>query len=355
MVTGPVAEPPDHAAPARTAVRARAALRVSFAGGGSDIAEFAEEHGGAVLSMTIKRFAYASLWRDRHCFKVDLPNLGISEVVDPRVACSPEIEFARRALDGRASEFRGGVELLSDCPAGSGLGSSSALMVALVAARRWLFEDERSLEPQSIAAEAYELEREGLGIQGGMQDQYAAAFGGFNFMRFHGRNDVDVEPVRISDATRRELRYRMVLVPTGRCRSSGGILGRQIAGLSTRGSPVATLLGEMRDLAYDARRELEAGSIDGFAEAVQEGWELKRRVDSAICDSEIAALCEALLRGGARAVKLLGAGAGGYVLAIASGSGRAALEQTVQELGALAETVDYEPDGVLAWVAERET
>jgi D-glycero-alpha-D-manno-heptose-7-phosphate kinase len=339
---------------AGTAVRARAPLRVSFAGGGSDIVEFAEEHSGAVLSMTIKRFAYASLWREHHCFKVDLPNLGISEVVDPRVACSPEIEFARRALDGRAEEFRGGVELLSDCPAGSGLGASSALMVALVAARRRLFDGECAPDPATIAAEAFELEREGLGIQGGMQDQYAAAFGGFNFLRFHGRNRVDVEPVRITEETRRELRYRMVLVPTGRCRSSGGILRRQIAGLSARGSPVSALLREIRNLAYDARRELEAASIDGFAYAVQAGWELKRHVDAAICDGETGDLCDRLLRGGAQAVKLLGAGGGGYVLAIAGSSGRAALEQTVQQLGARAETVDYEPNGVRAWLAERE-
>ena len=341
-------------APSWNAVRARAALRVSFAGGGSDIAEFAEQHGGAVLSMTIKRFAYASLWRDKHCFKVDLPNLGISEVVDPRVSASPQVEFARRALGDLVAGFTGGLELLSDCPAGSGLGSSSALIVALVAARRWLFENQYRLDPQVIAAEAYEVEREGLGIQGGMQDQYAAAFGGLNFMRFLGRNQVEVEPVRVSDSTLRELRYRMLRVSTGRCRSSAGILGRQIAALGKRGSAVPSLLREIRDLAYEARRALEEGSIDVFAQAVQEGWNLKRRVDSGICDSEIGGLCEALLAGGARAVKLLGAGGGGYVLAIARGNGRASLEQAVQNLGARAEAIDYEPDGVLAWAAERE-
>lgn len=338
----------------RTAVRARAPLRVSFAGGGSDIAEFAEQHGGAVFSVTIKRFAYASLWRDKHCFKVDLPNLGISEVVDPHVACTPEVEFARRALGERAPGFNGGIELLSDCPAGSGLGASSALMVALVAARRLLFENERSLDPQAIAAEAYEVEREGLGIKGGMQDHYAAAFGGFNFIRFSGRNQVEVEPVTVSESTLQELRYRMLLVSTGRRRSSGQILGRQIEGLSKRGSPAPSLLQEIRDLAYESRRALEAGSIDAFAQTVQEGWELKRRLDSGICDSEIDGLCESLLNGGARAAKLLGAGGGGYVLAIARGDGRAQLERTVQELGADAGAVDYETAGVRTWVTERE-
>lgn len=331
------------------AVRARAPLRISFAGGGSDIVEFAEQYGGAVLSMTVNRFAYASLWRDEHRLKIDLPNLGISENVEPRVAASPEVEFARRALGEHAAGFTGGLELLSDCPAGSGLGSSSALLVALVAAKLSLFEGSSTLDAHAIASEAYRLEREQLGIQGGMQDQYAAAFGGLNFLRFSGRNRVAVEPVRVSEATLRELRYRTLLVSTGRCRSSAGILGRQIAALSAARSPVPALLREIRDLAYDARRALEAGALDDFANTVQEGWELKRRVDDAICDDDIARLCEALLAGGARAVKLLGAGGGGYVLAIAHGSARAALERTVARLGIAAEAVDYEPDGVRSW------
>lgn len=324
---------------------------MSFAGGGSDIAEFAEKHGGAVLSMTIKRFAYASLWRDEHHFTIDLPNLGISEVIDPDVAASPEIEFARRALGPCAEGFTGGLELLSDCPAGSGLGSSSALLVALTAARQRLFDGRNGLDPSAVAAEAYVLEREQLGIQGGMQDQYAAAFGGLNFMRFSGRNRVAVEPVQVPEATLRELRYRMLLVSTGRYRSSAGILSRQIAALGERGSNVPSLLLEIRDLAYAGRRALEAGSINEFARAVREGWELKRRVDTAISNPEIDALCAALLCGGARAVKLLGAGGGGYVLAIAHGSARAALQHTVERLGLRAEAIDYEPQGVTTWTA----
>jgi D-glycero-alpha-D-manno-heptose-7-phosphate kinase len=306
-----------------------------------------------VLSMTVNRFAYASLWRDEHSLKIDLPNLGISENVDPQVAASPEVEFARRALGARASGFSGGLELLSDAPAGSGLGSSSALLVALVAAKLSLFDGRHRHDAQAIASEAYWLEREELGIQGGMQDQYAAAYGGLNFMRFLGRDQVVVEPLRISEATVRELRYRMLLIPTGRCRSSAGILSRQIAALGAPLSPVPALLREIRDLAYAARRALEAGALDTFAEAVQDGWELKRRVDTAICDDDIGRLCEALLAGGARAVKLLGAGGGGYVLAIAHGSARAALECTVTRLGITAEAVDYEPDGVRSWTAGR--
>jgi D-glycero-alpha-D-manno-heptose-7-phosphate kinase len=336
------------------AVRARAPLRVSFAGGGSDIAEFAEEYGGAVVSMTIKRFAYASLWRDRHHFKVDLPNLGISEVVDPNVSASPEVEFAKRALGEQAACFRGGIELLSDCPAGSGLGSSSALMVALVAARQRFLDGRDGLDPGTIASEAYEVEREQLGIKGGMQDQYSAAYGGLNFIRFTGRRQVAVEPLRISESTLGELRYRMLLISTGRCRSSGGILQRQIAALSDKRSDVSMLLRELRDLAFDARRALESGCVDDFALAVQEGWELKRRVDDGICDADVASLCDALLANGARAVKLLGAGGGGYVLAITRSFARASLEQAARGLGVSVESVDYEPNGVVAWTTERD-
>jgi D-glycero-alpha-D-manno-heptose-7-phosphate kinase len=330
-------------------VRARAPLRVSFAGGGSDIVEFADQHGGAVFSTTINRFAYASLRKGGHSFRVDLPNLGISEVVDPDVASSSPVEFARRALGGAVNGFAGGLELFCDCPAGSGLGSSSALMVALVAARRRFLENEETLDPQQVAAEAYEVERERLGIKGGMQDQYAAAFGGFNFMRFLGRNQIEVEPVRISDAVLQELRYRMLLLSTRRFRSSARIISRQIAALGQKGSAVPRLLCEIRDLAYAARRALEGGSIDLFAQAIREGWELKRRVDPAIAGCGIDDLCQSFLAGGARAVKLLGAGGGGYILAIAESSGRAALERVIEDLGGTPETIDYEPCGVVAW------
>jgi D-glycero-alpha-D-manno-heptose-7-phosphate kinase len=330
-------------------VRARAPLRVSFAGGGSDIVEFAEEHGGAVFSTTINRFAYASLRKGGHSFRVDLPNLGISEVVDPDVASSSPVEFARRALGAAANGFAGGLELFCDCPAGSGLGSSSALMVALVAARRRFLENEAWLDPQKLAAEAYEVERERLGIKGGMQDQYSAAFGGFNFMRFSGRNQVEVEPVGISDAVLQELRYRMLLLSTRRFRSSAQIISRQIEALGQEGSAVPSLLCDIRDLACAARHALEGGSIDLFAQAIRDGWELKRRVDSAIAGAGIDDLCQSLLAKGAQAVKLLGAGGGGYILAIAESNGRAALEQAIEDLGGTPETIDYERCGVVAW------
>jgi D-glycero-alpha-D-manno-heptose-7-phosphate kinase len=112
-------------------------------------------------------------------------------------------------------------------------------------------------------------------------------------------------------------------------------------------------LAEIRDLAYEAKRAIESGCIDEFALAVREGWELKRRVDRGICDAEIASLCETLVGNGARAVKLLGAGGGGYVLAIARSSARASLEKTVRRLGLVAECIDYEPHGVAAWTTER--
>jgi len=332
-------------------VRARAPLRISFAGGGSDILDFSAEHGGAVLSTTIARYAYASLWRGPHSFQIDLPNLGVSEVIDPSVAAAPAVEFARLALCNVAETFAGRIELWSECPAGSGLGSSSALIVALVAARRRFLEDEGVADPHSIAVEAYETERVRLGIQGGMQDQFAAAYGGFNFMTFASLEGVVVQPLAVSDAVLQELRYRGMLVPTGRTRVSGHILERQIDAMRRPASVARSLVREIRDLAYEARAALEYGSIDDFAATVDAGWQLKRRLDGAISSSDIDGLCEGLKQNGAAAAKLLGAGGGGYVLAIAGADARPALQRYVEGLGARAETFDYEADGVCAWRA----
>ncbi len=336
-------------------VRARAPLRISFAGGGSDILEFAARYGGAVVSTTIARFAYASLWRGSRCFQVDLPNLGISEVIDPHVAAAPALEFARLALGNAAGRFGGRVELWSECPAGSGLGASSALIVALVAARRRFLEGSAAAAPHAIAVEAYETERVRLGIQGGMQDQFAAACGGFNFITFDSLERVRVQRLTLSDALRQELRYRSLLVATGATRASGGILERQIGALRRPASEALTLVRQIRDLAYEARAALECGSIDDFARTVDAGWRLKRQVDGAISTSEIDGLCDGLKAHGAAAVKLLGAGGGGYVLAIAAADARPALQRYIEGLGVRAETFDYEDAGVRAWCArERE-
>jgi D-glycero-alpha-D-manno-heptose-7-phosphate kinase len=181
-----------------------------------------------------------------------------------------------------------------------------------------------------------------------MQDQYSAAFGGFNFMRFSGRTQVEVEPVGISDAVLQELRYRMLLLSTRRFRSSAQIISRQIEALGQEGSAVPSLLCEIRDLACAARRALEGGSIDLFAQAIQDGWELKRRGDSAIAGAGIDDLCQSLLAKGARR-EAAGCRGGGYILAIAESNGRAALEQAIEDLGGTPETIDYERCGVVAW------
>jgi D-glycero-alpha-D-manno-heptose-7-phosphate kinase len=184
-----------------------------------------------------------------------------------------------------------------------------------------------------------------------MQDQFAAAFGGFNFIRFETLDRVSVEPVQVADAVLQELRYRSFLISTGKTRVSAHILERQIGAIQDTRSPARDLTIEIRDLAYAARDALEAGDLDEFACLTGLGWQLKRRVDHAITNPEIDGLCDGLLAHGARAVKLLGAGGGGYVLAISRDDGRAALQAYVESIGGQAETFDYEPHGARAWRA----
>ena len=186
-------------------VRSRAPLRLSFCGGGTDVAPYPEKKGGVVLSTTIDKYAYASL-EPRRDLKFGIHSLDFDFVAKyphpKKIALDGNLDLIKGVV--RAFAPKRGAELYvhSDAPPGSGLGSSSTMAVAVVAAlRTWLA---RSLTPYEMAELAYRVERVDLAIAGGRQDQYAAVFGGFNFIEFHSDATV-VNPLRIAPDTLREL------------------------------------------------------------------------------------------------------------------------------------------------------
>ena len=322
-------------------IRARAPLRLSFVGGGTDVEPFASTYGGAVLSATIDRYVY--------CTVSDVPGPSCSLAFDPSVDLAPR-DFDLTLVDGVRRLFGVGdvrVVVESDTPAGSGLGSSSAAVVAVVKALSE-FAGER-LSRYELAATSIRVEREILGIPGGYQDQYAAAFGGFNVMRFDGGQAAEVEPLRLERSVVRDLEYALVLVYSGTVDTHFHIIDDQQRRYGGPGSASHQALSRMKELVPTVLSCLNRHDVDSIGELLLEDWRLKRTLSPHISNPAVDALIEGLLASGGRGAKLLGAGGGGYVLCLAEAGCRAQVQHAAMQGGGRPVPFRFEEEGAVAW------
>lgn len=298
----------------------QAPYRVSFAGGGTDLPAFYRSEFGAVLSITIARHMYVTV---HGRFK---PNIRVAysktETADSVAAVQHDL--VREAM--RMVGVDGPLEIttIGDVPAGTGMGSSSALAVALLNAmyayRGQIVSHER------LAREACQIEIDILGKPIGRQDQYAAAYGGLNYIRFNPDDTVDVEPVPCQPPVLAELERRVLLMYTDQQRDANQILKKQSDGTEDR----RRVLREMRDLAHAMRMAISGkGDLDEFSRLLHAGWELKRSLGFGISDDKIDTWYEAARRAGAQGGKLLGAGGGGFVLLMAPPERHAAVREAL--------------------------
>jgi len=243
-------------------VRSKAPLRISFAGGGTDVPPYPQERGGAVLSVTINKYAYASLVpTDEGAITVQSLDYDVVAKyhTEEDLAYNGELDLVKATIRRLAVEKHGlRLFLHSDAPPGSGLGSSSTLVVALVGLfRHWL---RQPLTDYQIAELAYQIERVDLGIKGGMQDQYAATFGGVNFIEFYDRA-VIVNPLRVSPDRLNELEYSLLLCYTGRSRLSAHIVERQTESYIQKKEEVVRALDAQKEMAMAGRRRHSPGAL----------------------------------------------------------------------------------------------
>ncbi|MDE2146356.1 MAG: dehydrogenase [Burkholderiales bacterium] len=301
--------------------RARAPLRLGLAGGGTDVSPFSDTHGGHVLNATIDLYAQAIL-EPRHDGQVLFAAEDRQEQVAlPAGADLPDAEPLRlhRGIYRRVvRQFNGGRPLAltlttyADAPAGSGLGTSSTMVVCMLQAySEWL---QLGLGEYEIAHLAFEIEREELGLAGGKQDQYAAAFGGFNFIEFGAADKVLVNPLRVKDWVISELEASTVLYYTGQSRESAHIIQRQID--NTRAGHVASL-DAMLALKADAVAMKEAilrGDLARYATILGRSWTAKKQMAQGISNAGIDAVYDAAIGAGALAGKISGAGGGGFMM-----------------------------------------
>src|SRR3954447_18250654 len=280
------------------AVVVRAPLRVALGGGGTDLPSYFREHGGLVVSTAIDRYVHMTV-SPRFARRFVLKHLEWEEVDHPREVRHP---ILRAALE---HHWNGGaIELASvgDAPPGTGLGSSRAYSVCVLAALAAL--SGRTLERGGLAEAACHLEIELVGRSIGKQDQYAAAFGGVRAYEFRPDDTVEVRELALSERVRAALRDEFLLFFTGRARSASDILG---AGQSE------DALHRLKRLAADTCAALEADDLDALAELMEEHWEAKRLRSPGTVTADMEELRDRALRAGARGVISLGAGGGGFL------------------------------------------
>jgi len=332
-------------------LRAKAPLRLSFAGGGTDVPPFPASEGGCVLSATISRYVYGCLLpRDDATITVDSPDLGVSLsfAVGAELPFDGRMDLVKAAILRLGQPESDGYDLVltSSAPPGSGLGSSSAVVVALVGLLKERYG--LGLDDYEVAQLAYSLEREDLGIAGGLQDQYAATFGGFNFIEF-GADSVVVNPLRIPESTLAELEHNLLLCFTGRTRASDHIIDDQTSRLRSGESETLAGLRAQKELAVEMKRALLRGQGDAFGELLGHAWEQKKRMSPRISTPAIDELYDAALGAGALGGKVTGAGGGGYMLIYCDFRRRHAVATALEAAGMSVGEVAFDHRGLTTW------
>ncbi len=333
-------------------VRARTPLRLSFGGGGTDVSPYAETCGGCVLNATISRYVYATLVpKSERSIGFRFFDYGtvVYFTEEEHFCFDGQMDLVKGVLKRfELDKFRTeGFDLFvhADAPPGSGLGSSSTFTVALIGLFRELLG--LPITPTGMAKLAFDIERNDVGIKGGRQDQYAAAFGGFNFMEFLGEN-VDVTPLRLSEFVINELEYNLLLCFTG-SRESQPIIEGQMESIKQEDADTLTAMDEVKAIAYAMKKALLKGDLDQFGDMLHEGWVQKKKTAKGISTPHIDELYGEARKAGAIGGKITGAGGGGHMLLYCPFNKRHIVRERMTEMGARITEFRFDPTGMQTW------
>lgn len=303
-------------------VRSRSPLRLGLAGGGTDMESFYSQHGGCVLNATIDLYACCTI-KPREDKKIkfvagDLQEEFVSDVTDyiePTGSLKLHKAIYNRIIkDYNHGKPIGGFKMTTYCdsPPGSGLGSSSTLVVSIIKAYAELlgihFGD------YDIANLAYEIERKDLKMKGGKQDQYAATFGGVNFMEFYENERTIINPLKIRKWILSELEQSLVLFYTGVSRDSGSIIEEQDKNISNHSPQAVSSMLSIKQEAFEMKEALLKGNIKALADSMRRGWQAKKNASSKVSNSNIDRIYDLVMDAGAMAGKISGAGGGGFIM-----------------------------------------
>lgn len=332
-------------------IRAKAPLRISFAGGGTDVPPYPQEEGGCVLNATINQYAYGTL-RPRKDQQISIESVdfgfSLTYSMEDDLIFDGRLDLVKAAILKLGSRNSGGLDLFlhSDVPPGSGLGSSSAMMVAMVG----LLKEFRNLPmtDYEIADTAYVVERKELGIQGGLQDQYASTFGGFSYIEFLG-DRVVVNPLKISSDIINELQYNLLLCYTGKPRLSARVIDDQVSRYERREMDTLQGLQEVKSLTVEMKNALLRRNLNEFGELLHYEWQAKKKFSKKISSPELDELYNIARRCGAVSGKITGAGGGGYMILYCPFDRKHKVAQKLKDLGCTITDFAFEPLGLQTW------
>lgn len=340
--------------------RAKAPLRIGLAGGGTDVSPYADMHGGAILNATVSLFATATIEPlAGETITLDSRDLGecITLSVAHRLPVDGKLDLLKGVYNRVVQDFGlqpQGFRLTTevDAPKGSGMGTSSTVTVAVLGAfAQWL---NLPLGEYDVARLAYDIERVDLGMSGGRQDQYAATFGGFNYMEFYADEKVIVNPLRVRRSYQKELEHNLLLYYTGTSRLSAAIIDQQVEAFAkTRHdqaeSDSITAAHALKQQAVRMKEALLTGDLDAIGPLLDFGWQHKKKLAAGISNPLIDQLYTTALRAGASGGKISGAGGGGFMTFYCPGSTRHAVADALADFGGEIRPFTFVDEGMVGW------
>lgn len=338
-------------------IRSKAPLRLGLAGGGTDVSPYSDLYGGAILNATVSMYAYTTIEPTDDGKVVFLsPEKGLREEYTDAMEVDTDgyfilhkgvynrivRQFTHKPLSLRITSF-------VDAPAGGGLGTSSTLVVSILGAYvEWL---KLPLGEYDIARLAYEIERQDLALAGGKQDQYAATFGGFNFMEFINDN-VIVNPLRVRQAYSDELAHNLVLYYTATSHVSADIIKEQQKNVSEKKGSSIEAMHRLKEQAVQMKEALLKGDIDRIGCILDFGWQHKKQMATSISNPRIDAIYEAAKQAGASGGKISGAGGGGFMFFYCPGNSRYAVREALIQFGGDTKRYEFTHEGLKTWTIE---
>lgn len=339
-----------------TVIRARAPLRLGLAGGGTDVSPYCDLHGGYVLNAAIDRYAYAVIKTlDEpvvHFVATDQQVEKTSSTELP-LPLNGNLDLHKSVYNYIMLNFNRNMPIplqlstYCDAPAGSGLGSSSTLVVAMIRAFAELLN--LPLDDYTIAHMAYQIERVDCGLQGGRQDQYSATFGGFNFMEFYEQERSVINPLRIKNWIVCELEASLVLYFTGVSRESARIIADQSSNVKAGAVDALEAMHGIKREALVMKECLLRGDFDGVVQSMRQGWESKKRSAKTVSNPLIDEIYEAACNAGALAGKVSGAGGGGFMWFFVPTEKRMDVIRTLNSFGGQVSNCHFTKHGTQAW------
>lgn len=336
-------------------IRSKSPLRLGLAGGGTDVAPYSDLYGGAILNATISMYAFATII-PRSDDKIVLHSVDKKQRLEFESGSQLPVEgelilhkgiYNRVVKDFTKKPLAFDLITYVDAPPGSGLGTSSTLVVTILGAfAEWL---NLPFGEYDLAHLAYGIEREDLNMSGGKQDQYAATFGGVNFMEFYKEDKVIVNPLRIKSKYLNELSHNLILYYTGTSRLSSKIIDSQQKSVNSKNERSIEAMHKLKEQAVMMKEALLRGEIDRIGEILDFGWQFKKQMAKGITSPMIDKIYKKATDLGASGGKISGAGGGGFMIFYCPGSTKFTVQEALQEFGGEIRRYEFTTNGLTTW------